>query len=412
MNIVWLTPEIPFPPYGGRNGVFHRIEQLSRYNKIFLFSIAYSEEEKARKGEMERYCAEVHYYNRNESPVKKLVKSVLLPYSVASRTMRAITRDIEGLRGRVNLDVIIVDFPNMAMNILKFAKDDIFITLNQHNTEYRRMRDMVKIRTISKIKRLVYYLESFRLELYETWLYRSGMLKAITFFSEGDMALFQKKWATCRADLKVFPLGADRIECGPAPGKHQLLFVGRLDEVAVTNVEAVLWFCEAVLPRIANTVPDVKFIVAGANPSERILDLASEHIAVIPNYRELKDVYSQADCVVLPLLSGGGVKGKLLEAAAMKRIIVTTSRGIEGTRFRQGEHVLLADESKEFADACAKALLTPSNCADLVAAAYVLFERYYDWETIGEKYNCYLQERLQISHSERDSFVGRGQRTP
>ena len=60
MNIVWLTPEIPYPPYGGRNGVFHRIEQLSRYNKIYLFSIAYSEEEKKTESDMRKYCKEAY----------------------------------------------------------------------------------------------------------------------------------------------------------------------------------------------------------------------------------------------------------------------------------------------------------------------------------------------------------------
>ncbi len=392
MNIIWLTPEIPYPPYGGRNGVFHRIEQLSRYHHIYLFSIAYSVDEKQTEDTMRKYCEEVHYYNRNESIVKTLIKSLLIPYSVASRTIHAISKDIETLLSRIKIDIAIVDFPNMALNVRKLAKRDILISVNQHNTEYRRMREMGKIQTISGMKRIAYYLESFRLEIYEAWLYSSGILKAITFFSEDDMAFFKKKWRRCKADLKVFPLGADKIKCGPAPGKHQLLFVGRLDEIAVTNVEAVLWFHSQVLPRIISAVPDVRFIIAGANPSRRILNLVSEHVEVIPNYQKVEDVYSLADCVVLPLLSGGGVKGKLLEAAAMQRIVVTTSRGIEGTRFRHETHVLLADEPRTFADACIKALLIPSACANMVLAANELFETYYDWEIIGKKYNCYLQE--------------------
>lgn len=392
MNIIWLTPEIPYPPYGGRNGVFHRIEQLSRYHQIYLFSIAYNEEEKRTEDDMRKYCREVHYYDRNGQVATKLLKSVLLPYSVASRTMRTIARDIENLADRISIEAAIVDFPNMALNIRKLAKRRIFITLNQHNTEYRRMRDMVNIRTISIIKRIMYYLESFRLETYEAWLYRSGMLKGITFFSEEDMAFFQRRWRNCRTDLKVFPLGADRGECSPAPGKHQILFVGRLDEVAVTNVEAVLWFHDQVLPHIINAVPDVRFIIAGANPSERILGLASEHVTIIPNYRKLEDVYSLADCVVLPILSGGGVKGKLLEAIAMKRIVVATPRGIEGTKFQHGEHVLLADKPGVFSDYCIGSLLAPSDYVSMVEAAYAMFETYYDWEMIGKEYSHYLQK--------------------
>ena len=394
MNIVWLTPEIPYPPYGGRNGVYNRIVQLSKYHDIYLFSIAYYEEESKTTNEMERYCREVRYYDRSESKVKTLLKSMILPYSVASRTRKNIVRDIEALNSRIDIDAVIVDFPNMALNIKKIAKCDVFVTMNQHNVEYKRMRDMVNIRTISLFKRMAYYIESLRLEIYEAWLYHSKLTDSITFFSEDDMKFFKKRWKNCKSDLKVFPLGANRLDCVPAPGKHNILFVGRLDEVAVTNVEAVVWFCDNVLPSIKEKINDVKFIIAGANPSQRILDRVSENIVVIPNYKDLQEVYSQADCVVLPLLSGGGVKGKLLEAAALKRIIITTSKGIEGTKFENGKHVFLADDCAGFAKACVRALTEPVSCAEVVTAAYALFEKYYDWEAIGKTYNCYLKEMV------------------
>ena len=108
MNIVWLTPEIPYPPIGGRNGVFNRIVQMSKYNTIYLFSIAYSKEEKATSEEMRKYCADVKYYNRNESRIKKLLKSIFLPYSVASRTLPEIKMDMKKLFENTRIDVVIV----------------------------------------------------------------------------------------------------------------------------------------------------------------------------------------------------------------------------------------------------------------------------------------------------------------
>lgn len=391
MNILWLTPEIPYPPYGGRNGVYNRIVQLSKYHDIYLFSIAYSEEERKTSNEMAHYCREVKYYNRSESKVKTLLKSMILPYSVASRMLRQIVRDIEELSSRIHIDAVIIDFPNMALNVKKIAKRDVFVTLNQHNVEYKRMRDMVNIRTISIFKRIAYYIESFRLEIYESWLYRSGLNDSITFFSEDDMKFFKNRWPDCKSDLKVFPLGANHLESIPAPENHSLLFVGRLDEVAVTNVEAVMWFYDKVLPSVKEKIKDVKFIIAGANPSQRIMNIASENIIVIPNYKDLQKIYSQADCVVLPLLSGGGVKGKLLEAAALKRTIITTSKGIEGTKFQDDKHVFLADTPEEFANACIAALENPESCADKIEESYNLFEKCYSWKIIGMKYARYLE---------------------
>lgn len=392
MNVLWLTPEIPYPPYGGRNGVYNRIVQMSKYHTIYLFSIAYSEEEMKMQSKMLQYCKEVKYYNRGKSIVRTLAKSMVIPYSVASRTMGVIKKDINELVGRVHIDVVITEFPNMAMNAKVLAKQGIFITLNEHNIEYKRMRDMASIRTISRIKRLAYYLESIRLEIYEAYLYKRDWLRSITFFSEDDIEVFKNRWTGCKADLKIFPLGANRQTFGPDPQRHQLLFVGRLDNVAVTNIEAVLWFCDCIMPRIHKSVPDAKLIIAGANPSEKVLRLASDSIEVIPNYRELRDVYDQADCVVLPLLSGGGVKGKLIEAISFNKAVVSTSIGVQGTKFQGDKHLLLADNPEGFADACIRALLDPSSLSEMKNAAYRLFIENYEWEGIVRKYSDYLQE--------------------
>lgn len=404
MKIAWLTPEIPYPPIGGRNGVFNRIKQLSKYNEIYLFSIAYSEEEKNLKSEMLKYCREVNYYNRNESKFKTILKSLFYPYSVGSRTITQLKRDIKELADRGKIDIIIVDFPNMATNVVDLMNENIYFTLNQHNTEFKRMRDMLKVNNIALYKKITYYLESFRLEAYEKSIYKKNMFKSITFFSEDDLCAFRNKWLDNTADLKLFPLGANDFNADLSiSGKHNLLFIGRLDDIAITNVEAAEWFYEKVFGRILEKVPDAKLIIAGANPSKTIYDMTSKHVQIIPNYEELFEVYSKSDCVILPLLSGGGVKGKLLEAVALKKIIVTTSIGIEGTKFEDNKHVMLADNAEKFAEKCIEALLHSENHIQMVENAYSLFKEFYDWDAIGELYNAFLVQQVNLKGEKHDS---------
>lgn len=395
MNIIWLTPEIPYPPIGGRNGVFNRIKQLSETNDIFLFSIAYNEKEKNSSSEMEKYCKEVHYYNRNENITKTIFKSLFLPYSVASRTLPQIKKDLFSCLNNNKIDIVIVDFPNMARN-LEGLDLKCFCTLNQHNNEYLRMRDMHKIKTLSYIKRLAYLLESYRLEYYEKKLYNSNKFQSITFFSIDDYNEFKKRWSNCSAELRVFPLGANAVRnyIGCQDDNHDtLLFVGRLDNVATTNVEAITWFCHNVLPKIEEKV-EVKIIIAGANPSEKILELETNKVKIIPNYKDLDSVYSLADYVILPLLSGGGVKGKLLEAAAYKKIIISTDHGIEGTDFIPGKHVLLGNTVDDFANMCVKAIQNFDKSCQLANNAKKLFEDKYEWKQIGKDYNEYLKTKI------------------
>ena len=170
--------------------------------------------------------------------------------------------------------------------------------------------------------------------------------------------------------------------------------MGRLDEIAVPNVEAALLFHNSVYHKILNILPQAKFIIEGANPSERIMSLAGKNVEVIPNYKKLEDVYPLADCVVLPLLSGGGVKGKLLEAAAFKKIIVSTTHGIEGTMFSDNVSVLLADSAEKFADACIEALTNSEKCATIIQNAYNILKDNYSWDSICNNYNEYLMSRV------------------
>lgn len=395
MNIIWLTPEIPFPPIGGRNGVYNRIVQLSKYNKIYLFSIAYNEEELCMKTEMQKYCADVHYYNRNVSRLANIIKSILLPYSVASRTIPEITIDISELLQKEDIDLIIVDFPNMAHNI-EGLEVKCACSLNQHNNEYRRMRDMFTIKTLPLYKRIAYLLESYRLEHYEKHIYNAGIFNTITFFSKDDCKAFEKKWKNCKADLKTVPLGANQVNCIPEckDNLHNtFLFVGRLDSIATTNIEAITWFCREVLPKIEKEII-VKVIIAGANPCDSVYELKKDGIEIIPNYQSLESVYSLADYVIIPLLSGGGVKGKLLEAAAFNKVIITTECGIEGTDFIPDKHVFYGDSALDFAEKCIEAVRKPEKAKLIAENANDLFVKYYDWVSIGKMYNTYLVDHL------------------
>lgn len=393
MKIVWLTPEIPYPPIGGRNGVYNRIVQLSKTNEIFLISIAYNPEEKESTSYMERFCKEVYYYDRSKNKMWTLFKSLVMPYSVASRYRKDIVDRIQELINREKIDLIIVDFPNMAKNVIQIKKNNpmLKMTINQHNVEFKRMREMNVITTIPIYKRIAYLLESLRLEMYERNLYRKGIFEAITFFSEDDKIFFENNINVNKSKCETIPLGANDYNIEPLfLNNKTMLFVGRLDRVAITNVEAILWFIKTVFPLILKEVSDAKLIIAGANPCDEIKECENNNVEIIPNFTSLKDVYDKTDIVILPLLSGGGVKGKLLEAIAFRKHIITTEHGIEGTLFKNEEHVALCNTAESFANACVDIFLNPRAYEQREERAYELFKTTYDWNAIGTIYNEFL----------------------
>lgn len=68
VNILWVTPELSFPPNtGGKTVTYNRIKYLSKYHDIYLFSFIDSDEDKKYVTEALKYCKEVHLYNRNKT---------------------------------------------------------------------------------------------------------------------------------------------------------------------------------------------------------------------------------------------------------------------------------------------------------------------------------------------------------
>ena len=84
------------------------------------------------------------------------------------------------------------------------------------------------------------------------------------------------------------------------------------------------------------------------------------------------------------------MKGKLLEAAAYGKVIISTKHGIEGTEFLPEQHVLYGETDKEFAQKCIEAIQKSKKASVIAYNAKMLFKSKYEWRQIGREYNAYL----------------------
>jgi glycosyltransferase involved in cell wall biosynthesis len=135
---------------------------------------------------------------------------------------------------------------------------------------------------------------------------------------------------------------------------QSLVFIGSFTHEP--NVDAVRYFCGEVLPLIAEAVPDVKFRIIGNAPTAEVIELVSEYVEVLGYVPDTAPFLSIASVAVAPLRFGGGMKGKLGEAMSFGVPVVTTSVGIEGFGLTPGEHVLVGDDPRAFADAVVRLL--------------------------------------------------------
>lgn len=173
-----------------------------------------------------------------------------------------------------------------------------------------------------------------------------------------------RRWAIdlspgSRVEVLPYPAGLGFAGSIRRPVAGRALFVGALNRRE--NIEAVDWFIDHCWARIRAQVPHATFHVVGSGASaERSLAWARiPGVKVIGPVDDVEPHYAMAAVFVAPILFGGGVIVKILDALAVGIPVVTTSRGNEGIEAPDGEAVRVADTPEKFSGAAVALLAEP-----------------------------------------------------
>lgn len=391
MNILWVSLYPPLPlDFGGPIGIYKRLKSVAQKHDIYLF---YMEDTLVDEHitELSNFCKEVHPFCRIKKSLKILLEFLYLPYTAITRYSLQMEKEIIQCLNRNDISLINIEFPQMCIN-LKHIRSVYSgpIIIHQHNVEWLRFHQMAQASV--GIKKLLLYWESIKLKRFEGTLESDHLIDYYTFLSSKDRDIFHSTFHVEETRMKLVPLGADEYD-GETELAHSginILFCGAMD--AQMNVEAALWFAKEILPIILEKIEDVKFYIVGREPMEEVKKLANEHIIVTGTVKSLDEYYRLADLVVIPLLHGGGVKVKLLEAIGRRKRIVTTPVGIEGTSFVSNIHIPVTDDANKFAELCVDVLLNTECYEKMYLQMFNLFKENFTWDAIGEVYLNILEK--------------------
>jgi glycosyltransferase involved in cell wall biosynthesis len=175
------------------------------------------------------------------------------------------------------------------------------------------------------------------------------------------------------------------------------------------NQDAILYFAEAILPKIQKELGDASLWVVGRKPSERLKELARKlpGIHVTGAVDDIRPYIARSAVYVVPIRIGGGTRIKIYEAMAMGKPVVSTTVGAEGLPVENGRDLFLEDDPERFAAVVVQLLRSPRLSRQLGEAARRLVETSYSWAAVAGELAETL-ERFQAGHAQKDELAHAG----
>lgn len=315
--------DVPFPPdYGGAFEVYFKIRSLYEKGvKIHLHCFEYGRGERV---ELEQYCEQVHYYQRNTGH-KGL--SISAPYIVSSRANEELIANLEKDNYPILLEGIHCTY---FLQLGRLNNRKVIIRL--HNVEYNYYRQLAR-QSRSLTKKFFYLREAIMLRKYEKKIATSKAL--ILAMTEKDAAFYRTELGARNiAYLPAF-IGWDFPLSQEGVGTF-CLYHGNLS--VPENEKVAIWLLEHVFAQL-----EIPFVIAGKNPSAHLEKLAhtKKHTCIVanPSDKEMQDLIQKAQMNILPSFTSTGVKFKLLYSIFCGRHCVVNDKMTEGTELGPACHI-------------------------------------------------------------------------
>ncbi|ADU13935.1 glycosyltransferase [Asticcacaulis excentricus] len=150
--------------------------------------------------------------------------------------------------------------------------------------------------------------------------------------------------------VEVFPYMTEFVGTDvPYANRKDIMFLGGFGHTP--NQDAVEYFMEAIWPHLKRKLPEARYIIAGANPPDKIREYADDRVLVTGMIDDLGPWFDRCRVFAASIRFGAGVKGKVSTAMAHGLPVVATTCAAEGMSLVDHEHFILADDPIEFANA-------------------------------------------------------------
>jgi glycosyltransferase involved in cell wall biosynthesis len=399
MRILFLTQILPYPPNAGpRVKTWNVLRHLAKSGAEITLVTFTRPEELEFLIDVKQVCREVVSVPIKRNRVNDLVyflKSLFSgnPFLVERDHLQSMDEKIRAVLSEQNFDIIHADQLSMAqyawmakLYLQKKSGTQIpRLIFDAHNATWTIL-DRMQTQVPFFVRPLVRF-ESVKIKKYEGWLVKKfDRTLAVTEIDRAALLLAVDQPEVIKNKIPVIPIAVDTKQLSVYPNNNQgnsLLTLGTLHYPP--NADGIRWFMQKVFPIVLQQFPNSTLTVIGKNPPQDFFVIAQKQPdqIKITGYVEKLDPYlQQARIIVVPVLAGGGMRVRILEAFAHQIAVVTTSIGLEGIEAEHNKNVMIGDSPEEFASAVIHLLTDPELCKSIASNGRKLVESKYDWQAV------------------------------
>jgi glycosyltransferase involved in cell wall biosynthesis len=229
--------------------------------------------------------------------------------------------------------------------------------------------------------RPVMRMEAHRIAHYETDIFDDFEHKTMITALDRDCIQHPMK-----EEIVVIPNGVDftKFSHEEMPKTYDLIFSGNMNYAP--NVDAAVYLVKEILPELRKNHPDVRLMLAGADPAKKVRALQSEQVTVTGWVPSMTDCYALSRIFIAPMRLGTGLQNKLLEAMSMGLPCVTSPlAGKPLSPAAEEGAVATCSTTRQYVDTLDKLLTDGEYYRNLAQKGHDFVHERYDWANATQR---------------------------
>ncbi|MFH0865308.1 MAG: glycosyltransferase family 4 protein [Bacteroidota bacterium] len=389
MNILQICSKSPWPPGEGGPIAMNNITQglLKAGHNVKIFAIStpkYAVKNHAIPDDYKKQTGfDFVYINTNINAFDAFINLFSKKsYNIERFVSNEANKKINKILSENTFDVIQIEglFVTPYIPVMRSCSKAKII-LRAHNVEHLIWQRLAKSRKNSFKK---YYLNLLAKKLRSYELKTMNEVDGIAAITPVDAETFLQ--LGCKCPIISIPVGVESGKLFTEKTNREFpgfFHLGSMDWMP--NQEGIKWFLENVWNVFHKKFPQYTFLLAGRNMPEWINEDTYKGIRILGEVSNAYEFMQSKTVMIVPLLSGSGMRVKIIEGMASGNTIITSTVGAEGIHCQNGKNILIANSAGEWIDCLIKCIENPDICTTIGNNAVTLVKEEYDNNVITQK---------------------------